>query len=310
MSTSHFALRWTRRLFWIVLSVLVLWAVSGAIFTEVSLRPRHRFAHPSPAVEAAVRQESKIWDDVSIKAADGAVLRAWFLMPRTGEQGCVMVLHGVVSSRASGLGLARMFEGAGYSVLLPDARGQGDSGGSMVTYGILERGDTLRWADWLRARGCTRLFGIGASMGASVLIQAAAEAPVFRAIVAECPFSDLRTVAEDRIMLRAPLPRLLTRPLADALVPMGFVYARLAYGLDLNEVSPVESAAHLRTPLLLIHGLADVKIPPAHSRAIAAAAPSAELWLVPGAKHIAASIAAPEEYRRRVLGWFAAHAAP
>jgi hypothetical protein len=31
------------------------------------------------------------------------------------------------------------------------------------------------------------------------------------------------------------------------------------------------------------------------------------LWLVPGAGHTAASLTAPEEFRNRVLGWFAAH---
>ena len=219
----------------------------------------------------------------------------------------MLLLHGVASSRASELGLARMLEGAGYSVLLPDSRGHGESGGSMVTYGLLERTDTLRWAAWLRARGCARLFGLGASMGGAVLIQAAAQAPVFQAIVAECPYRDLRTTAEERIAQRAPLPEAVARPLAAALVPAGFLYARVVYGLDLHAVSPIESAAHMTTPLLLIHGLADVKIPAAHSRAIAAAGPTAELWLVPGAGHIAASTTAPAEFRRRVLGWFEAH---
>ena len=43
------------------------------------------------------------------------------------------------------------------------------------------------------------MYGLGESLGASILIQATAREPVFRAIVAECPFADLRAIAEFRV---------------------------------------------------------------------------------------------------------------
>ena len=36
-----------------------------------------------------------------------------------------------------------MFLEEGYSVLLPDSRGHGTSGGELVTYGLLEKRDVL-----------------------------------------------------------------------------------------------------------------------------------------------------------------------
>lgn len=60
-------------------------------------------------------------------------------------------------------------------------------------------------------------------------------------------------------------------------------------------------------PILLIHGLRDDNVPPEHSRILAAADPGARLWLVKDAGHTSASSAAPEEFRRRVLEFFAAH---
>ena len=60
--------------------------------------------------------------------------------------------------------------------------------------------------------------------------------------------------------------------------------------------------------MLLIHGLADRNIPPYHSDLIQVMNPSLiEVWKVPGAVHTGAYKAAPEEFNRRVLGWFAAH---
>ena len=60
----------------------------------------------------------------------------------------------------------------GYSVLMPDARGHGSSGGEFVTYGLLERDDIHQWVRWLvvnRHPSC--VFGFGESMGAAELLQ-------------------------------------------------------------------------------------------------------------------------------------------
>src|SRR6185295_3975118 len=104
------------------------------------------------------------------------------------------LLHGISDSRLGVTGFAPMFVPERYSVLAPDSRGHGRSGGEFVTYGLLEKYDVLAWAHWMRREGCERIYGLGESLGASILIQAAAVEPVFRAIVAECPFADLRAI--------------------------------------------------------------------------------------------------------------------
>jgi pimeloyl-ACP methyl ester carboxylesterase len=82
-------------------------------------------------------------------------------------------------------------------------------------------------------------------------------------------------------------------------------YANLVDGLDFRQVSPVNSISHTATPILLIHGLADSRTPPSQSQKLAAANPRDTLWLVPNANHTGALAAAPDEFRRRVLSWFA-----
>jgi dipeptidyl aminopeptidase/acylaminoacyl peptidase len=244
---------------------------------------------------------------VEIAAPDNAKLSGWWLRPAKQNGNCVIVLHGIGGSRASSIAFAPMFLDRGYAVLLPDSRATGASGGEFVTYGLLERFDVIAWAHWLKTAGCRKIYGLGESLGASILIQAAATEPSFAAVVAECPFADLRETAEYRVRRKLRLPAFIGSPLAKLVVSCGLLYANLADSLDFRQVSPVNSIQHSSTPILLIHGLNDSRTPPSNSQMLAAANPSDPLWLVPKASHTAASSTEPDQFRRRVLSWFEAH---
>ena len=218
-----------------------------------------------------------------------------------------MVLHGIGDSRQGSAGYAPLFLDEGYSVLLPDSRGHGSSGGELVTYGLLEKSDVLAWAHWLRQHDCNALYALGESLGGSVLIQAAALGTDFRAIVAESAFADLPAIAEFRVRQMFRLPPLLQSVIPSLLVQNSMTYARFRYGIDLRQVLPIESIRRAVTPLLLIHGLRDSRTPYWHSQALARADAQSVLWLVPNAEHTEAYSATPSEFRRRVLSWFAGH---
>ena len=202
---------------------------------------------------------------------------------------------------------APMFLSQGYAVLLPDSRAHGASEGRFVTYGLLEKYDVIAWANWMRRAGCRNLYGLGESLGASILIQAAAVQPVFAAIVAECPYADLRETAEYRVRQMLRMHAFVTVPAAKIVVSSGMLYANWVYGLNFQQVSPILSIAKASSPILLIHGLKDFRTPPTNSEKLASANPRDPLWLVPNAGHTGAVAAEPDEFRRRVLGWFAEH---
>jgi hypothetical protein len=82
-----------------------------------------------------------------------------------------------------------MFLSQGYAALPPDSRAHGISGGELVTYGLLEKFDVIAWALWMKQAACRKVYGLGDSLGASILMQAAAVQPAFAAIVAECPYA-------------------------------------------------------------------------------------------------------------------------
>src|SRR5262249_5822966 len=155
------------------------------VFCESTLRV------PASAINVPSSQE---WRTVTITARDHVSLEASFVTPRNATNNCVLMVHGIGVNRTSMKGFVPMFANRGYRGLLPDDRAHGNSGGSIITYGLLEKYDAIDWAHWMRAQGCQAVFGFGESLGASILIQAAAVEPAFRAIVAECPYSDLRSI--------------------------------------------------------------------------------------------------------------------
>jgi alpha-beta hydrolase superfamily lysophospholipase len=245
-------------------------------------------------------------EEAHITATDGAVLRAACFHPMGEPRGAVIILHGIGDHGYSMAGLAQLFRLHGYIALTPDSRAHGGSGGSRITYGLRERDDVHRWVDWIESRyHPAKVYGYGASMGGGVIIQSLAVESRFRAIIAECPFSDFRRAAYDRVSERFFM---VPKPLLAPVIEPAFLYARMRLGLDLSEASPEAVLRDATTPVLLIHGTADDHLPIEHSRRLHAANPAhSELWEVPGAGHVGAWAAAGEEFERRVLAWVQDH---
>lgn len=289
-----------RRLILLILNAFAVGAVvclviAGVVLAEGSLRVR-RTEEP---VYAPPNSSS-----VQITAEDGSVLRGTFF-PQS--ERCVLVLHGIGDSRLGAAGFEPELHKAGFAVLTPDARGHGSSGGDLITYGVLEQDDVRRWSAWMRREGgCHKVFGLGESLGGASLIMAAAGTEAFDAIVAECSYSDLSSIAAYRVGLLTGGPRWLRSAAAWPLVWSATLYTRLRYGIDLRRASPVEAVRRLRTPLLLIHGLADNRTPPEHSTRILQSAPPgvARLWEIPGAGHTGAAQAAGARFWAEVIGHF------
>ena len=193
----------------------------------------------------------------------------------------------------------------GFTVLTPDARGHGSSGGAIITYGLRETGDVRAWADWLfQHQPVEKLYGLGASMGAAILLQTLPLEPRFRTVVAEAPFMTFEEIAFDRMSQQTGLPRATFWPI----VKVGFLYARFRYGVDLNAASPAVALHSSQTPVLLIHGDLDRNIPMRHSRELLAAnRGTVQLWEVPGASHVESLSIAPPLYTKTVVEWFRSH---
>ncbi len=278
----------------VALSVVV---VEGAV--RIWQRPR-------PLASDAVGVTQPIganWEAVQVKARDGVVLDAWLFTPRQPNGSAVILLHGVGDTRLGTLSQAQFLLRAGFMALTPDCRGHGASGGDLISYGIREAGDVHAWADWVfRTRGIQRLYGLGTSLGAAILLESLPLEPRFRAVVADSPFATFEEVAYDRL---AQGSRIGWRPALWPVVNIGFLYARVRYGMDLGQASPANAVRSTHVPILLIHGTSDTHIPVRHSEELHALNPGATvLWKIQAAEHMEAVSTKPEEYARRVTEWF------
>jgi hypothetical protein len=216
----------------------------------------------------------------------------------------VLLFHGVADNRVGTIGQSEILLRAGYSVVMMDQRAHGESGGSMATYGWLERDDSRAVVNALvSTEHPVHIFALGESMGAGIALQSAGFDPRIEAVVAEAPFASLREASYDYAGLQEYplLGKTLFAPGAWVMLYRG---GKLA-GFSASGVSPEQAVAARNFPVLLICDEADTTLPCRHAMRIYAAARGPKsLWMVTGAFHTAALGFAPEEFRRRVLEFY------
>jgi uncharacterized protein len=282
--------------------------IAGIKLAEQSLHLHKRPLRNIATYRERIRQQFHVeMQDVSLTAADGITLKAWFIQPADSNGKSVIILHGITSNRTDSTGFAEIFLNHGYAVLLPDSRDHGESGGDIATYGILEKYDVNLWTHWLRQRvaGCTYL--LGESMGAAIGLQATAVDPDLCAIAVESPYSTFRAYAYEHVGGTHTSP-LFWRTIGRPVIEIAIAYTRLRYGIYLPDASPEAAVEHSHTPSLLIAGTADNVVLMHHAQELESICAShCALWIVPGAEHGRASTVAHAEFEQRILDWFQTH---
>lgn len=218
------------------------------------------------------------YQPVTLRAADGTELFAWFLPARGAVRANVLFLHGNAENISTHFANVAWMPGAGFNVLALDYRGYGGSEGRPSLAGMQLDVDAAMRALLERpdARG-RPVVVLGQSLGGALAIYYVAHSRYrdrICALVADSAFSDYRRIVSEKLAGFA-----LTWPLQW--LP--------ALTVD-NEYSPERAVAAVSPiPLLLIHGEADAIVPASHAqRLFTRAAQPKALWLVPGAAHIAA----------------------
>ena len=134
----------------IVCAYLLICIVAGIAIAEFALHPVRRAFNSASRDEGAshASDDDATLSEISITAKDGIALDAWLFRPEQWNGNSVIVLHGLKDNRVGMLDYADMLLLHGYSVLIPDARAHGESGGTVASYGFLETDDIRRWLDW------------------------------------------------------------------------------------------------------------------------------------------------------------------
>jgi uncharacterized protein len=242
--------------------------------------------------------------EVHFQATDGVHLAGW-LVVASPDAPTLILVHGSRGSRSDMLPWARFLFAAGYNLLLYDSRGCGESEGWGIALGTREPDDVVGAVHFLQQRADirTKRFGaLGISLGAGVVLLAAAREPALLATVADSAWAD--TSAQINWMNSISRP-----PFTLPLLPYGPALANALVGGDIAATRPVDVIGQIAPrAVMLIHSADDQNITTPLSgerRLYAAAGQPKEEWIVPSGGHVGALDAYTQEYEQRVLAFFA-----
>ncbi len=254
-------------------------------------------------------------ETVSFDSTDRIPLKGWWLPASGTPRAAVIVAHGIDHTRQVMLPRAAFLVRGGYDVLLIDLRGHGESGGTVVSPGLLEARDILGALRYIRSRGDKEpVVLLGVSYGAVASLIAASESHEIAAVVSDGAFPTGKGVSDDisRHYLHDSRTNFWMRGLflvssfpgvarATALI----YYLRTGMYLGPELLSVIPSATHIRVPVLLISGARDWIVPTDKARQILSAIPGnrKELVVIPNAVHDTTYSAAPILYASTVLGF-------
>ncbi len=245
---------WSRALLFVALTAVALyaaviallwWGQERLLFQPEKLPAEHRFMHGDDVQE--------VWIEVP-----GARLNALHLqLPN--PAGVVFFLHGNAGNLESWFVNAEFYRRANIDLFMIDYRGYGKSSGRIQSQAELEADVRAAWATLApRYAGKKRVI-FGRSLGTALAATLAAELqPELTVLVS--PYSSMAALAREHY----------------AWVPQ----AVLRYPLRTDA-----ALARVKSPVLLAHGGLDTLIAPRHSEVLRAAAPQAQLLLVPQAGH-------------------------
>ena len=232
-------------------------------------------------------------ENISFTTSDGLELKGWYIKSRNGA--AVISFPG----RASSQERAKMLADHGYGVLLFDRRGEGESEGDPNLFGWQGERDVHAAVEFLQSRpdvNPERIGGIGLSVGGEMMIEAAAESNALKAIVSEGASG--RSVRDDGPNGGAKWQNF-----------VGDAVATVGTALFTSNTPPEDLKGLVAkmgdTPAFFIYGERGQPVEkPANEGFYAEAQGPKEIWEVPGSKHMGGIKAQPEEYERRVVGFF------
>lgn len=245
------------------------------------------------------------YEDVRFKSLDGLALTGWwFPAPGAATKAAVLV-HGKDQNRIDSSfdpgRIARALLADGWSVLLFEMRGHGQSEGLRWGLGQYEPDDILAAID-LAARKIgqphSRVATIGESMGGGSVLMTVGKDPSIGPVVTDSAYASASVVVDEVGPEYSGLPTFFT----PGLVRM----SRLLYGLDIASVVPADVVrAHPERAFFFIQCVDDHTVALHHGLDLKAASanPNTQLWVVKDCGHVKAFMTHPGEWVARVLAF-------
>lgn len=304
------------RIFLVILSILFIFfafvnavglVIGNMFYKEFCVRntriDSQRFQALQVILEEGIKE--KHWQNVSINSRLGYTLQGTYLPNSTQSNKTVIFVHGINGSRLMGLWYAPLYVKAGYNVLIYDSRASGESGGNSVSWGFYEKYDLDQWIDWVEQHHPNGNIGVhGVSMGAATALMHAEMNEVTHRVnfyIADSGYSDLEELLTQQInatvSLRDPL-------WVKILLRYSSIMAKWQSGFYYEDVSPVRSVRNVTTPILYLHGDADLLVPVYMSEQLYTATKGyKEKYISSDDPHVMAIFNHKAEYQRRIISF-------
>lgn len=242
-------------------------------------------------------------EDIEIESFDGIRLVGHFFR-RENARRVIIAMHGWRSRWFYDFsGIWDFWKETGCSILCPEQRAQGASGGDHMGFGLLERYDCLEWAKWAEANaaGDLPVYLAGVSMGAATVLMTSGFEDLpdnVHGIIADCGFTSPKAEFEYVTTQNLHLPFITRERDADRL-------CEKRIGMPSDAYSTLEAMKTNTRPILFIHGKKDHFVPARMSEETYAAckAPK-ELLLVDDADHAQSYLKDPARYEAAVREFF------
>lgn len=291
----------------LALLVVVILIGAGMYFYNYAVVPSEKdfLAGDTPGTDVeSDKPEEKWFKDESnreywdLTSEDGLKLKAIYLPAEEKTDKNVIMAHGYMGTAETMASFAKMYHDWGYNVLVPDARGHGESEGDYIGFGWPERKDYVKWIDKLinenGKNAQITLYGISMG-GATVMMTSGEQLPKnVKAIVEDCGYSTVNGELSYQLKDMFNLP-------SFPLVPVTSAMTKIRAGYFFGEASSIAQLEKNKTPILFIHGDADKFVPFEMLAEVydATDAPK-EKFVVKGAEHAQAYNVDPKAYKDKV----------
>lgn len=240
--------------------------------------------------------------DVAFRSNDNIQLAGWYF--RGTNDKAILFVHGAGGeNRANEIygtpEIAKYFYDKGYSLLMFDLRGMGDSQKTRISLGQHEANDVIGAYNYLIAQDFKpgSIGIISNSLGAISTIMGSASLKNVGAIVLDSPAAEIKEITSNIMKNEHNIPEFMHSGT--------FLSAKLFYKVDIDKIRPIDRIEEFdATPLLFLHGESDSLIPPHHSQLLFEKAGNAQRITFPNTKHVETYISNKTEYLELVDNFF------
>ena len=250
---------------------------------------------PDALIKSTPTEVGLTYEDVWLATTNGQV-HGWWIpnefdtrFKTNNKIPVILFFHGNGSNLGDLVSRAQPFHQWGYSTLLIDYRGYGQSSGPFPSEQRVYEDAELSWRYLTEQQqiSAARIVIYGHSIGGAIAINLATQHPEAAGLIVEGSFTSMQAM----VKYAKSLP----------LIPVNWLLTQRFDSLD--------KIKSLRVPLLLIHGTADEVVPPAMSQTLYKAAPLDKTRvLIKGAGHSGLPAVNRELHASTVRGFVAKYA--